>query len=715
MAAGASYNPTAESPLAMPYAPVAAPSTPEAKPSPFGGKPGYQFNGGPISHAGAWAGVFDNVLHGLVNGHADREAHKALTLKKKSDDLNASYNADASRLYDVVRSQLQSTGKVDPSSPDYQAAAAAKNGSWGALQDFRGQLIEQQSGGKKKTKGKQGDQQQGNPVAAFLDKSAPIEERAKAAYLISGKLGAPVDGQIQTLIAQYASPRGQQQRQTEDTAAQTGGIHATNTLAHEQAQATYNKYAGRSEEELAKLPPAEQDAFKNAKAVLMPPTTKGTARQYESPDKTQHNWFVPGSEPEGWNAYNRPAASSTPKVGSFGDFMAAAFGKEPTPADYVKGRKMWAESGAGTTVGEHVVMVPQPDGTTKPVTIETTSTKSFGGGSAAPSTRQDGDSATSKNPPTVVTQSFHGKTVPGLVEKGNVDVANRPNIDNGDGTHSSTFSMSFGTDKGEVLVPGVGDGKTYPLRKLTKDEALDQYKKTGQNFGTFKDEKSANAYAETLHEDQAKYGNKPATSTPLTRRQRPAPAAASATAAPPARRGGAGVVAVGDSIGGKLSPPDAKEVTDLTKAFDDARAASQSARRAVQAHLRGEDASLQDKGIVLSWLKGRMNRVTQQEVNTLNNLGGLEMSWDGRMAHIVKGELSARQIAMFAKDAAGSYHDALGNLNETRTRLGLAPIKPASGGVAKAPVKMKAPDGSTAMVDPDHVEEAKKRGATVVQ
>lgn len=106
--------------------------------------------------------------------------------------------------------------------------------------------------------------------------------------------------------------------------------------------------------------------------------------------------------------------------------------------------------------------------------------------------------------PHLVTQSMEGQEIPGMISKGNLDLSTRPNIDNGDGTHSSVFSMSFGTDNGEVLVPGVGDGVNYPLRKLTPAEALDQYKKTGKNLGTFKDADSANAYGKTLHEDQAK-------------------------------------------------------------------------------------------------------------------------------------------------------------------------------------------------------------------
>lgn len=107
----------------------------------------------------------------------------------------------------------------------------------------------------------------------------------------------------------------------------------------------------------------------------------------------------------------------------------------------------------------------------------------------------------------VITPSFQGKPIPGLISEGNVDLTNRPNIDNGDGTHSSTYSMSFGTDRGEVLVPGVGDGHTYPRYRLTPAEALDQYKKTGNNFGTFKTPEDATAYAQILHEDQSKRGN----------------------------------------------------------------------------------------------------------------------------------------------------------------------------------------------------------------
>src|SRR5258708_8421612 len=108
------------------------------------------------------------------------------------------------------------------------------------------------------------------------------------------------------------------------------------------------------------------------------------------------------------------------------------------------------------------------------------------------------------NPQTsFISPSYQGK-VPGMVRPGNIDINHRPNINNPDGSHSSVFSMSFGTDEGEVLVPGVGNGKDYPLRKLTTKEALDQYHKTGNNLGTFKTPKDADAYGSKLHDDLAK-------------------------------------------------------------------------------------------------------------------------------------------------------------------------------------------------------------------
>lgn len=84
---------------------------------------------------------------------------------------------------------------------------------------------------------------------------------------------------------------------------------------------------------------------------------------------------------------------------------------------------------------------------------------------------------------------------------GNIDLNDRPTIKNPDGSISTVFSMSFTNDDGSaVLVPGVRKGLD---RKMTADEALQWYQKTGEYLGKFKSEDEANKYAETLHEDQA--------------------------------------------------------------------------------------------------------------------------------------------------------------------------------------------------------------------
>lgn len=90
--------------------------------------------------------------------------------------------------------------------------------------------------------------------------------------------------------------------------------------------------------------------------------------------------------------------------------------------------------------------------------------------------------------------------------EGNIDLNARPIVKNADGSISTVNSFSFGTDEGEVLVPGVShDGS----RRLTEDEALQQYRETGQHLGIFNTVDEANKYAQQLHEDQAKLYLKP--------------------------------------------------------------------------------------------------------------------------------------------------------------------------------------------------------------
>lgn len=81
-----------------------------------------------------------------------------------------------------------------------------------------------------------------------------------------------------------------------------------------------------------------------------------------------------------------------------------------------------------------------------------------------------------------------------MVTPGNIELGNRPIINNSDGTISSERSFSIGTDKGEVLIPRIFDGKDH-----TEKEAIEHYRKTGQHMGVFDTPEHADQYANAIH------------------------------------------------------------------------------------------------------------------------------------------------------------------------------------------------------------------------
>ncbi len=87
----------------------------------------------------------------------------------------------------------------------------------------------------------------------------------------------------------------------------------------------------------------------------------------------------------------------------------------------------------------------------------------------------------------------------GQVVPGNINLHNRPVVKNPDGSISTVRSISINVDGKEVLIPTVVNGKV-----VSNQQAIDHFKKTGEHLGMFKDVASANAYAKSLHEAQAK-------------------------------------------------------------------------------------------------------------------------------------------------------------------------------------------------------------------
>lgn len=89
----------------------------------------------------------------------------------------------------------------------------------------------------------------------------------------------------------------------------------------------------------------------------------------------------------------------------------------------------------------------------------------------------------------------------GQFGKGNIDLFNRPQFINPDGTVSTVSGMSFGDETGEILVPTIAYKNGKPAR-LTDQEAIDRYYKTGEYLGKFNTVEEANDYAQRLHLQQ---------------------------------------------------------------------------------------------------------------------------------------------------------------------------------------------------------------------
>lgn len=92
-------------------------------------------------------------------------------------------------------------------------------------------------------------------------------------------------------------------------------------------------------------------------------------------------------------------------------------------------------------------------------------------------------------------------TTPALEDvPGNIDLTNRPRVQNDDGSISTVRSMSFqDVDGHEVLVPTVSpDG-----RVLSDEEAIALYRATGQHLGKFTTPEAATDFAQRIHESEA--------------------------------------------------------------------------------------------------------------------------------------------------------------------------------------------------------------------
>ncbi len=76
-----------------------------------------------------------------------------------------------------------------------------------------------------------------------------------------------------------------------------------------------------------------------------------------------------------------------------------------------------------------------------------------------------------------------------------LDPTQRPDVLNADGSRSSLLSMSDGTDRGELLYPGV----TTDGRELDRDSAYDLAARSGQHLGIYSSVPMADQAAMAMH------------------------------------------------------------------------------------------------------------------------------------------------------------------------------------------------------------------------
>jgi hypothetical protein len=102
--------------------------------------------------------------------------------------------------------------------------------------------------------------------------------------------------------------------------------------------------------------------------------------------------------------------------------------------------------------------------------------------------------------PAKVPIPLRGQSPQGQVEPGNIDLDRRPVVKNGDDTISTVRSMSINMDGREVLIPTVSDDG----RVLSDEDAVALFERTGRHLGVFDSPAAATAYAEQLHNSQAR-------------------------------------------------------------------------------------------------------------------------------------------------------------------------------------------------------------------
>ena len=137
---------------------------------------------------------------------------------------------------------------------------------------------------------------------------------------------------------------------------------------------------------------------------------------------------------------------------------------------------------------------------------------------------------------------------------------------------------------------------------------------------------------------------------------------------------GAGNVRVGPALfKGRSS-----EATAANKNVDIAQNSLLDVQKASQ-----DPTPVGDQGIVLAWLRGRVNRVTATEIAAVNNLGGAQLKMEANLVRIASGKMTDQQRNWFLQSAQNNYDNAVTVANKYKTGGVSAPQAGGGGEIPK--------------------------------
>ena len=497
--------------------------------------------------------IGDALLKGFMAGHQQKEQKQQAKAQATINAADAASEAAYQQYQDAL---TKAGGKHDD--PSAKAAYDAYTTAFQAGKQAKAQFVipDKTQKGKKNTtdtdpvkspddKKKKGAASAGfNSIKDFFEANPHIVPQIALMTMQPKPPGLAPAAQVQSLDLQTAK--------TQNETAQRANADEQQKVNDRNMIAMYGKL---TDDEIKKLPPEVQKQIADPQNGLVVAKNRYAM---ENRDKAKPDWFVDrdgnfhqvavGEEPPpGWKKYEKTPTNES-QSNMYYDAAARAWGttrdKLTVPQlEYVDAMKARSKaqlsgqttysysttdtSGNRSTTTRKVSDPIQPPTGIKPLPEDT-----FKQGiqppptaGAAPRTQGVPDTA-----PQGSTQFTVGAKPKGMVEEGNLPIWNRPTVQNADGKHSSEYSRSFEEDGKEVLVPTVVDGKFLtPDGKKPKEgseeekamfkKAWQHYKDTGENLGKFNSVKSADAYADTLHNrGSAKSDSKGGMSHPPTAR-----------------------------------------------------------------------------------------------------------------------------------------------------------------------------------------------------